>query len=99
MSVKSKIDEFEQMKQDLTLKELPIEAVQGLHSIAAVMENRANEIGIAVLTPDLNCVTMTQLVDTNLYQHTLNFLKLMEVKTVIFSQSLIGTALHFILSG
>ena len=73
--------------------------MQGLQSIAAVMENRANEIGIAVLTPDLNCVTMTQLVDTSLYQHTLNFLKLMEVKTVIFSQSLIGTALHFILSG
>ena len=46
------------------------DAVSGLYSIAAVMENRAHEVGIAVLTPDLNRVTMTQLVDTSLYQHT-----------------------------
>jgi hypothetical protein len=63
------------------------------------MENRAHEIGIAVYTPDLSKVTMTQLVDTSLYHHTQNFLNMMEAKVVVFSQSLIGTPLHLVLSG
>ena len=33
--------------------------VQGYESIAAIMENRANEVGIAVFTPDLNLISVT----------------------------------------
>ena len=61
------------------------------------MENRAQEVGIAVLTPDLNRVTMTQIVDNSLYSHTRSFLHLMEVRALIFSQSLVGTPLHIVL--
>ena len=58
------------------------------------MENRANEVGIAVLTFDLNMLTVTQLTDSIKYSQTQNFLKSLEVKYVIFSQSLVGTNLH-----
>ena len=71
--------------------------VQGLTSMAAIMENRAHEVGIAVLTPDLNRITMTQIVDNSLYSHTRSFLNLMEVRALIFSQSLVGTPLHTLL--
>lgn len=69
----------------MKLELIPIDKVNGLHSVAAVMENRAHEVGIAVFTPDLSRVTLTQLVDTSLYQHTKSFLKMMEAKTVVFS--------------
>ena len=84
---------------DLKLDMIPTDKVDGLHSVAAVMENRAHEIGIAVFTPDLSKVTMTQLVDTSCYHHTVTFLNMMEAKTVVFSQSLLGTALHLVLTG
>ena len=38
---------------------LPHRSVQGLASIAAVMENRAQEVGVAVFTPELNLMTIT----------------------------------------
>jgi hypothetical protein len=48
--------------------------LQGFKSIAAVMENRAQEVGIALLTPDLHEITLTQTVDNSLYTHTQAFL-------------------------
>jgi len=71
--------------------------IKGLMGIAAVIENTAHEVGIAVLTLDLNRVTLTQIVDNSLYTQTLTFLKMFEVKTVIFSQSLVGTTLYQVL--
>jgi DNA mismatch repair ATPase MutS len=57
-SVVAKIEETKE-DPDLKLDMIPIEKVDGLHSVAAVMENRAHEVGIAVFTPDLNKVTLT----------------------------------------
>ena len=59
-----------------------------------MMENRANEVGIAVLTFDFNMLTVTQLTDSIKFSQTQNFIKSLEVKSVIFSQSLVGTNLH-----
>ena len=61
------------------------------------MENRAQEVGIALLTPSLSEITLTQVVDNSLYSHTRAFLNLMDTNVVIFSQSLVGTPLHQIL--
>jgi hypothetical protein len=63
-----------------------------------VIDNRANEVGIALFTPYLSKVTTTQLIDNSLYTQTLRFLHLFEVKTVIISQSLIGTPLYLVLT-
>jgi hypothetical protein len=82
---------------NLKLEHIPQDKVDGLHSVAAVMENRAHEVGIAVYTPELSKVTLTQLVDTSLYQHTQAFLRMNEVQTIVFSQSLVGTALYLVL--
>ena len=61
------------------------------------MENRAQEVGIAMLTPDLHEITLTQIVDNSLYTNTHAFLQMMDANLVIFSQSLLGTPLHQVL--
>ncbi len=66
--------------------------------MAAVMENRAHEVGIATLTLDLNILTTTQLIDTTSYHHTRNFLNSFEVSNILFSQSLVGSPLHQLLT-
>ena len=46
---------------------LQVQNIQGLQSIAAVMENRAQEVGVAVLTIDLNVITVSQIIDNSSY--------------------------------
>ena len=95
--VKIELQQTKIQQHDLT-DDMQSYNVQGLTSIAAVIDNRANEVGIALFTPYLSKVTTTQLIDNSLYTQTLRFLHLFEVKTVIISQSLIGTPLYLVLT-
>lgn len=49
----------EDYNEEQKIDQISSDKVDGLHSVAAVMENRAHEIGIAVYTPDLSKVTLT----------------------------------------
>ena len=68
-----------------------------MNTVAAVMENRAQEVGISVLNASTNQITLTQIVDNSLYTNTIAFLQLMDTSLVLFSQSLQGTPLHQVL--
>ena len=54
-------------------------------SIACIMENRALEVGIAILQPIESKITLTQIVDNALYTHSTAFLQMMEVSLVVIS--------------
>ena len=59
--------------------------IQGLDSLCALIENRAQEVGVAILTPELNLITLSQLTDTPAYSQTLQLLNRLEVRKLIFS--------------
>ena len=62
--------------------------------MAALIENVASEVGIAIFDPFTTKITVAQIADNFKFSRTLKLLEARTVKEVIFSKSLQNTNFH-----